>query len=154
MSGQGSLFDANVWVALAFELHPFHASAVKAFLARSATDPACFCRATQLSFLRLISTETVALEYGLTTPSNREALELLNRLLATPAVRLLEEPPKIFSRWSSLADLRTASPKRWMDAYLAAFAIEAGVDFVTYDKVFLSFSGLAPKLLTPVRTQA
>jgi predicted nucleic acid-binding protein len=34
------------------------------------------------------------------------------------------------------------APKRWMDAYLAAFAIAAGQRLVTFDQGFRSYAGL------------
>jgi hypothetical protein len=36
-----------------------------------------------------------------------------------------------------------------MDAYLAAFALEAGLDLVTGDKAFKDYAGLNPTILTP-----
>ncbi len=35
-----------------------------------------------------------------------------------------------------------ASPKVWMDAYLAAFAVAGNYQFVTNDKAFRQFEGL------------
>ena len=36
----------------------------------------------------------------------------------------------------------TASPKLWMDAYLAAFALTGGYRMVTTDTAFRQFQGL------------
>lgn len=56
-----------------------------------------------------------------------------------PNVRFVDEPPGIMARWKTCADLPSASPKRWMDAYLAAFAIEAGLSLVSGDSDFKVF---------------
>lgn len=41
-----------------------------------------------------------------------------------------------------------ASPKLWMDAYLAAFARSAGYTLVTTDAAFTQFADLDLRLLT------
>ena len=45
------------------------------------------------------------------------------------------------------ADSIAASPKLWMDAYLAAFAVVGGFKLVTSDKAFKQFKGLNLQLL-------
>ena len=42
-----------------------------------------------------------------------------------------------------------ASPKLWMDAYLAAFAMEASLRMVACDTDFNAFAGLDPTILVP-----
>ncbi len=44
----------------------------------------------------------------------------------------------------------TASPKIWMDAYLAAFALAGGYQMVTTDAAFKQFRGLDLLLLGPL----
>jgi predicted nucleic acid-binding protein len=53
--------------------------------------------------------------------------------------------------WHRLAKRDTASPKVWMDAYLAAFAISSGLCFVTLDDDFKTYEaqGLDWVLLNP-----
>ena len=41
----------------------------------------------------------------------------------------------------------TASPKLWMDAYLAAFALAGGCRMVTTDAAFKQFAGLDLELI-------
>lgn len=41
--------------------------------------------------------------------------------------------------FSQLSNIKTSSPKVWMDAYLAAFAITSGLRFVTFDRDFQKF---------------
>ena len=49
--------------------------------------------------------------------------------------------------WRNLSSRVTASPKLWMDAYLAAFAIQANCESVTFDAGFRQFAGLRLELL-------
>lgn len=135
----GFLFDTNVWLALTFAAHPLHAAAKGAFVNTTAADKAYFCRATQQSVLRLTSDARLARQYGVAPISNRDALQRLETLMAKPNIGFLEEPATLLPRWKAYADLNTASPKRWMDAYLAAFAVEGGLTFVSGDNDFKVF---------------
>ena len=143
----GFLFDTNVWVALTFQEHPLHAAAKAALTNATPERKALFCRATQQSYLRLTSSANLACQYGIAPISNREAFGLFESLRSRPNVGFTEEPPNVERRWRAYADLTTASPKRWMDAYLAAFAVEAGLELVSGDndfKVFLPDLTLIP----------
>ncbi|MEI6415619.1 MAG: TA system VapC family ribonuclease toxin [Pseudomonadota bacterium] len=114
-------------------------------------DPAVFCRSTQQSFLRLASTPALLKAYGAEGLTNRDALVALAALLALPQVCEREEPPGVFALWHRLATCDTASPKVWMDAYLAAFAIVSGLRMVTLDRDFRNFmaQGLDLNLINP-----
>ena len=81
--------------------------------------------------------------------TNRDALAALDALQALPQVHVAEEPPGVFELWRRFADLGIASPKVWMDAYLAAFAVAGGLRLVTLDRGFQNFvpRGLALTLL-------
>jgi predicted nucleic acid-binding protein len=61
----------------------------------------------------------------------------------------VDEPPGTVALWHRLAARDTASPKVWMDAYLAAFAITGRLDFVTLDRDFQAYEphGLKLRLL-------
>lgn len=142
----GFLFDSNVWIALAMSAHPGHAPAKAAFRAASPGRPALFCRATQQSLLRMLSTPKITAPYGVTM-TNRDALALYDAIAPLPAVGYADEPAGVGPQWRALADLPTSSPKRWMDAYLAAFAIAGGLTMVTLDVAFASFPGLAVQVL-------
>lgn len=145
----GSLYDANVWVAVTFPSHPFHTVAVAVLEAATEVDAALFCRATQNSFLRLATTPQLLKQYGAEQLTNRDALAGFQILLALPMVQEMDEPPGTAALWQRLAARDTASPKVWMDAYLAAFAITGGLRFVTLDGDFKSYEaeGLQLKLL-------
>ena len=145
----GCLLDVNVWVAAAFERHPAHRTAQEFLLTSIRTTPVLFCRATQHSFLRLVSTPTISRAYGIETLGNRDALAALAAFQSLQQVEWIDEPLDLESLWWSLAGLDEAAPKRWMDAYLAAFAIRTSSQLVTLDRDFSSFldAGLDLRLL-------
>ncbi|MEI6175353.1 MAG: TA system VapC family ribonuclease toxin [Verrucomicrobiota bacterium] len=150
---QGKLIDANVWIAVSFEGHDYHQQALQ-FLTRetSLASPALLCRATEQSWLRLLTTPALHRRYDSPPVSNRDALNILSDTLELPNVRMIEdEPTGVRALWHRLASLSSASPKVWMDAYLAAFAISHGVEFVTLDSDFNAYvqDGLKLILLSP-----
>ena len=137
-------------MALAFAAHPHHTIASRHFKARDSVQPAAFCRVTQQAFLRLVSTPLIQRTYASQPITNATAWSKCQDLLALPQILWLDEPEGFANLWRSLACLPTASPKVWMDAYLAAFAIHHEVEFVTLDRDFKNFvkDGLNLKLLT------
>ena len=125
------LCDSNVFLALAVEQHVHHRSAATWFEALTGADTALFCRATRIFFLRLL-TQKIAPDFVPLT--NRAAWAALDQLMADET-------------WRQLADGDAASPKRWADAYLAAFATTGGLRMVTLDKDFLNFESHGLDLL-------
>ena len=134
-----TLFDSNIWVALAFSTHPHHGVAQDAFSIATLETPVVFCRATQQSFLRLATTPALVKTYTAGKFTNRDALTLIASYEKHPKIRFLSESRDLQALWHRLADLPTASPKVWMDAYLAAFAISHEIEFVTFDRDFRNF---------------
>ena len=147
----GFLFDTNVWLAATFPNHIFYPLAQKALQQCTSAKPAIWCRATEQSFMRLASTASLQRTFDAEGHTNRSVWQTLDALQALPQVSWPAEPPGIFDKWRSLATLDTASPKVWMDAYLAAFAIQGGLRMVTLDKDFKNFvaQGLDLELLSP-----
>lgn len=145
----GSLFDTSVWVALAFGNHPHHQPAKTAFELADKLAPAVFCRATQQSFLRQLSSPTLQSAYRSKPVSNTAGWEKWEELMALPQVVFAAEPGDLTNLWRQFAARDTASPKVWMDAYLAAFAISARIEFVTLDRDFKPYEahGLQLRLL-------
>ena len=141
-----TLYDANIWLALAFASHPHSRLATEHFERRDATNPATFCRATQLAFLRLLTTPAIHQAYGSGPISNALAWEKCQELLALPQVQWLDEPSGLDELWQTFACLNSASPKVWMDAYLAAFAIRQQVELVTLDRDFRRFEAMGLRL--------
>jgi toxin-antitoxin system PIN domain toxin len=138
-----NLPDSNVWLALALSAHVHHRAA-REWL-ESVEDPGTilFCRATQQSFLRLLTHAAVLAPYGNPPLTNVEAWNAYGSLIADDRIVLqATEPARLESRWRQLALRETASPKLWMDAYLAAFALAGGCRLVTSDRSFRQFDEL------------
>ncbi|SRR6266568_2531642 len=136
------LADTNVWLALALSKHVFH-DAAQAWLATETTPRnIAFCRATQQSLLRLLTTQALMNQYGNLALSNVEAWAFYEQLLVDGRITRIDEPAGLDLHWKALAARDTASPKVWMDAYLAAFAIAGAHQLVTTDRDFQQFLNL------------
>lgn len=146
-SESACLLDTNIWLALTFDSHPGHRTASSA-IALAENRPAVFCRATQQSFLRLLSTPALARQYGSGDLTNDDALELFDRFIASPHVEYRDEPAGLFTLWRQLAGRPVTAPKAWMDAYLAAFAIAGGLKLITLDNDFTAYQTAGLNLLT------
>ena len=80
--------------------------------------------------------------FGALPFSNRDAWIEFDQLLSDPAIRFVSEPADVDSLWRTFTDRQTSSPKLWMDAYLAAFAVAGKLRFITMDLAFRQFDGL------------
>src|SRR5229473_4455115 len=95
------LLDTNVWFALVLTSHAFHDPA-RAFLKSETTEPGvAFCRSTQQSFLRLLTTEAIVKPYGVPAFTNAQAWELYERYVADPRIALVEEPKNVDAHWKA-----------------------------------------------------
>lgn len=139
--------DTNVWLALALSKHSHHAAAKAWWNAQDVVDDIAFCRSTQLSSLRLLTTAALMAAYGIQPLSNRDAWSVYEAFAADDRVRFEPEPSDVAEIWPRLATRRTSSPKLWMDAYLAAFALATGAQLVTTDTAFTQFKGLSVRVL-------
>jgi len=74
--------DVNVWIAAASDRHEHHAAARQWF--DSASAPVCFCRLTQMAFLRLLTNLKVMGEDIL---SPAEAIAVYRQLFSDERVR-------------------------------------------------------------------
>lgn len=143
------LCDSNVWLSLALSAHVHHRAA-HVWL-DTATEPrsVMFCRATQQSVLRLLTTAAVLAPYGNPPLTNDQAWQTYQAFAADDRIGLVDgEPPGLEHAWVALAATTAASPKLWMDAYLAAFAHSAGYTLVTTDAAFAQFPDLDLRLLS------
>lgn len=133
-SSKSFLFpDVNVWLALSYENHIHHDTAGNWFKNLRDNARLCFCRLTQLSFLRLLTTDAVMKEDVL---SQVEAWAAYDIWLADGRILLLEEPANFEDTFRSISRSSRPSPKDWADSYLAAFAMTAGIRLVTFDRAF------------------
>ena len=60
----------------------------------------------------------------------------------------VQEPDGIDEQLLGYASHKDSAPKRWMDAYLAAFAKAGKIPLVSFDRAFETFKGLDLQLLT------
>jgi toxin-antitoxin system PIN domain toxin len=102
----------------------------------------CFCRFTQLSLLRLLTTQAVMGQDEVMTQA--EAWEAYDRWKQDGRIAFLEEPLEIELSFRSRSSDHHPRAKNWADAYLAAFAAVSGMQLVTFDR---AFQGKLEKLL-------
>ncbi len=136
--------DVNVWLALVFDTHVHHPSAL-AWIDGLSDQIACFCRLSQQGFLRLANNPKVFPNDAVATTT---AWELYDTTLSDPRVAFVEEPAGLELVWRRLTHGRPFTPKLWNDAYLAAFANVGGYKVVTFDQGFQQFTDVAVTVLT------
>lgn len=86
--------------------------------------------------------------YGIPALSNQQAWDAYESFQIDERVFFTGEPNGIEATWKAFALQETASPKLWMDAWLAAFAFQSGNQLVTLDKAFPQFPGLDVDVLS------
>ena len=86
-----NFLDANVWVALLWGRH-IHSERAREWLERSPEEKFFFCRFTQLTVLRLLTSAAVMGNYVRKMP---EAWELWDEVCADDRVAYLSEPEAI-----------------------------------------------------------
>jgi uncharacterized protein len=121
--------DANVWLALLWNRHA-DSERARAWFDQVDEEQFFFCRFTQITVLRLLTSERVM---GSDTKSLAEAWSLWDRIWADERVDFLAEPDDLEEefRWRSRSMNR--SSKVWVDSYLLAFAAAAGLKFITFE---------------------
>jgi hypothetical protein len=134
--------DVNVWIALTSDGHVHHAAARFWFERLDPDARLGFCRFTQISFLRLLTTPAVMGADEVMTQA--EAWEAYDRWFDDARVLFLEEPPSIEAGFRALSRRSRSDSKIWADSYLAAFASAAGMRLVTFDR---GFKGRVEQLL-------
>jgi uncharacterized protein len=129
-----NFLDANVWLALLWSRH-IHSEKAREWFDRSAEEQFFFCRFTQLTVLRLLTTESV-MRKDVRTLS--QVWELWDKIWADPRVAFLPEPDDLETELRAQTRSPSRSPKVWGDAYLLAFAVVAGLKLVTFDRAMQS----------------
>lgn len=133
-----ALCDVNVLLALAYGGHEHHRPVAK-WLDTVPDDSVLICRTSQAGLLRLLTIRSVMQDDVCTMA---EAWRVYDQLLADSRFRFCSEPEGVTELWRALCPPRMVAPKKWTDAYLAAFAIAAGTRLVTLDRGFHEFRGL------------
>jgi len=131
-----NFLDANVWLALVWS-RQVHVERARSWFEEAAEQRFIFCRFTQLTVLRLLTTEKIL---GAGTKSMSQAWSVWDRIWADDRVSFLDEPEAIEKEFRSRSRLSTRSPKVWADAYILAFASVAGLKLVTFDRALRSHS--------------
>lgn len=126
------LADINFWVALVLDSHIGHVAA-QAFFDSLLRDQICFCRLTQIGFLRMVTNRSVM---GAKVLTQKKAWQLYDRLCQDERVQYLAEPLAIEPRFRRATQGQFPSHKAWSDAYLAAAAGEFGLTVATFDRDF------------------
>jgi toxin-antitoxin system PIN domain toxin len=129
-----NFLDANVWLALLWSRH-LHSEKAREWFERSADEQFFFCRFTQITVLRLVTTKEIM---GKDTQNMYEAWNLWDKVWADNRMAFLPEPDGLETEFRKYSRLSSRSPKVWADAYLLAFASVAGVKLVTFDRAFES----------------
>jgi len=125
-----NFLDANVWLALLWARH-IHSEKANMWLERAGDEKFLFCRITQMTVLRLLTTEGVM---GKDVKKMHEAWDLWDQVCADDRIDFVSEPEAIEAEFRRLSALWTPSPKVWVDAYLLAFAAVAGLKLITFDR--------------------
>jgi uncharacterized protein len=129
-----NFLDANVWLALLWSRH-VHSERARLWFEQAGEEQFLFCRFTQLTVLRLLTTDQIM---GKDTKTLSEAWDLWGRVWADTRIVFLPEPDDIEKEFRSRSRLSSRSPKVWADAYLLAFAAVAGLKLVTFDRALKS----------------
>jgi len=135
---KGDLPDVNVWLALAVQEHPHHAVA-RSYWQRDGAPRLWFNRVTMLALVRLLCQPKVMGDAALDVP---RAFEVYRRFAELPEVGLLHEPDACEAGLQRFTAAPPLPARLWTDAYLAAFAISAGLRLVTFDRDFDRFASL------------
>ena len=126
--------DVNVWLALFWDGHE-HAQIARNWFERSPDDRYFFCRFTQMSVLRLLTTRQIM---QADVKSMTAAWKIFDRAFCDERIEFLLEPDGVEAAFRRYSKSGLASPKAWAAAYLAGFAETAGLRLVTFDRAFLS----------------
>ncbi len=129
-----NFLDANVWMALLWERH-VHSARAQEWFQRSADEQFFFCRFTQMSTLRLLTTAAVM---GNDVCTMAGAWKVWDVVESDAHVSFLREPDGLDQEFRARSNLAAKSPKVWADAYLLAFASASGVKLVTFDRALAS----------------
>jgi hypothetical protein len=124
-----NFLDANVWLALLWSRH-VHSERARGWFEQAAEEQFFFCRFTQMTVLRLLTTEQIM---GKDAKTMSEAWNLWDRVWADTRIAFLPEPDDLEREFRSRSRLSSRSAKVWADAYLLAFAAVAGLKVVTFD---------------------
>ena len=143
-SKKSFLVDVNIWFALAYSLHVRHDLA-KRWFETIGVGQACFCRLTQLGFLRLLTNPRVM---GPNVMTQLRAWQTFDELEEDLRVSFISEPEHVESALRQLTRGLRSGRDVWSDAYLGALANIAGLTLVTMDRGFGHLPGVDALILS------
>lgn len=129
-----NFLDANVWLALLWNRH-IHSEKVHDWFQSARDEQFFYCRFTQITVLRLLTTEAVM---GEDVRTMSQTWHLWQQASADPHIAFLPEPEALSEEFRARSSLSSKSPKVWADAYLLAFTVVSGVKLVTLDNALRS----------------
>ena len=118
---------------MTYSKHVHYEIARRWFVALPNDAHLCFCRFTQIGFLRLVTTAAVM---GDEVLDQAAAWNLYDDWLNQGGASCVDEPSAVERVFRSLTRSNNIAPKDWADAYLAAFAIASEMQLVTFDRAF------------------
>jgi uncharacterized protein len=142
----GGLCDVNWLVALCHRAHQHHRVAKDWLEAGGGDEGLAVCRVTQLGMLRLLTNPVIMKGEVCTTD---EAWVAYDQMMSDPRFGYRDEPPGLSGKLLDFTRNFSFSPQLWQDAYLAAFALAAGLRLITFDRAFRKFKGLDCVVLAP-----
>jgi len=138
-----ALCDVNCLLAFCYDRHTHHPDAIT-WLESQDELSVVICRITQLSFLRLLTNESVM---GRDVCNLKQAWTIYDALMGDERFDFSTEPMNLEQHLRRYTTGERISPKLWQDAYLAAFARAAKYHLVTFDGGFQQYEGLRLTLL-------
>ena len=127
------LLDTNVLLADVLDFHVHHTLARQWFTTQESDTIFYLPRVVQISFMRLLTSESVLKEDAVT---NQKAIEVWEELMLDTRFQYLADKNYKLRKWPFLGNKQKRDPKLWMDGYLAGLAIENSLVLVSLDKGF------------------
>jgi uncharacterized protein len=139
-----ALCDVNFVVAMCHRAHQHHGAAKSWLDAGKGDAGLILCRVSQLGMLRVLTNPAIM---GGEVCTTDEAWEVHDALMRDSRFSYRDEPIGLQVQLREFTRGYPFSPKLWQDAYLAAFAVTADLELITFDRGFGKFSGLRAEIL-------
>jgi toxin-antitoxin system PIN domain toxin len=139
-----ALCDVNFLASLCYQHHSHHTFAIKWLEQHDVERAFAISRISQMGLLRMLGTRSIMNENTLTA---HDTWRVYDALIDDDRFVFIPEPLNLDKTLRRLTSRHSPITGLWTDAYLAAFAITAGLQFVTFDKGFRQFPDLDLVLL-------
>jgi toxin-antitoxin system PIN domain toxin len=132
------IFDANILIYAHRAEAPYHARCHQLLFQAAASGTLSTCDMVLCAFVRVVSNPRI---FKKPSPL-KDALEIAERLRNGPGQHFVTPGPGHWNIFRELALQAEARGNLLSDAYLAALAIEHGLELVSADRDFARFKGL------------